>query len=237
MKTACFYFLGDLEVFLPPHARGQAIWVDFQGNQSIKHLIESLGIPHTEIGIIHSADGELDLRYIVQDADRLTILPANEPVKAARFLLDNHLGKLATYLRILGFDAYYQNDLQDDDLIELLCQDARILLTRDRRLLMRKIVTQGYCPRSLNPEIQTSEVLRRYHLKDLITPFHRCLRCNTLLIPVEKEQLLPRLQPLTRRYFDEFRLCPGCNQIYWKGSHYDRMLGLIKRINEQVDMQ
>jgi uncharacterized protein with PIN domain len=235
MKTALFYLLGDLRDFVPSQSEGPVIQVNFHGDQSLKHLIESLNIPHTEIGEIRSPGRVIDLGYIVQDGDQITISPANNPVKEARFLLDNHLGKLTTYLRVLGFDAYYQSNLQDDDLIELLMVEPRILLTRDRRLLMRKIVMQGYCLRSLDPETQVFEVLHRYHLKESITPFHRCLRCNALLQSVEKEQLIPRLQPLTRRYFDEFRVCPDCDQIYWKGSHYDHMQGLITRITERLN--
>lgn len=235
MNTAYFHFLGDLNHFLRTHDPGQETEIAFRGNQSLKHLIESLGIPHTEIGDICSLESDLELDYIVQDGDHITASPAMNPVDNARFLLDNHLGKLATYLRILGFDTYYQNNLQDDDLIDLLQWDARILLTRDRQLLMRKVVKQGYCVRSLDPEIQAHEVLRRFQLRECITPFHRCLLCNSLLQTAEKEQLLPQLQPLTRQYFDEFRVCPDCNQIYWKGSHYDHMLELIKRITERLD--
>jgi uncharacterized protein with PIN domain len=235
MNKAYFHFLGDLNHFLRTHDPGRETEIAFRGNQSLKHLIESLEIPHTEIGDIYSLECDLELGYIVQDGDHITVSPAINPVDNARFLLDNHLGKLATYLRILGFDTYYQNYLQDDDLIDLIQRDARILLTRDRQLLMRKVVKQGYCVRSLDPEIQAHEVLRRFRLRQYITPFHRCLLCNSLLQTAEKEQLLPQLQPLTRQYFDEFRVCPNCNQIYWKGSHYDHMLGLIKRITERLD--
>jgi hypothetical protein len=230
MKKAIFTFQGDLSSFLPTTEKRLDIQVNFQGRQSVKHLIESLGIPHTEVGGIHSPEGQRDLGYIVQDGDVLTISPAIEPANDPRFLLDNHLGKLATYLRNLGFDAYYQNNLQDEDLIDLLEADARILLTRDRRLLMRKVVKQGYCVRSLNPETQLYEVVHRFQLKEYITPFHRCLRCNSILQSAEKGSLLPRLQPLTRQYYDEFRLCPVCDRIYWKGSHYERMRELIERI-------
>jgi uncharacterized protein len=235
MKTAFFHFLGDLNIFLPTHDKGQDIQVNFQGDQSLKHLIESLSIPHTEVGEIRSTERNLELGYIVQDGDIITVSPANYPATDPRFLLDNHLGKLTTYLRILGFDAFYQNNLQDDDLIELMKVDSRILLTRDRRLLMRKVVLHGYCVRSMDPETQAYEVLHRFHLKEYIVPFHRCLRCNSLLQPVKKDPLIPRLQPLTRQYYDEFRLCLTCNQIYWKGSHYEHMQGLIKRINERLE--
>lgn len=234
MKTASFYFLGDLMDFLPLREKARVVRVDFQGDQSLKHLIESIGVPHTEVGNLHSLEKELDLGYTVQDGDHITVAPANNPVDDPRFLLDNHLGKLATYLRILGFDAYYQNNLQDEDLVAILRLEPRILLTRDRRLLMRKIVSQGYCVRSLDPETQACEVLLRYHLKDLIYPFHRCLRCNSPLEIAERNSILPRLQPLTKKYFDEFRICPICDQIYWKGSHYERMQGLINRISDCI---
>jgi hypothetical protein len=149
-----------------------------------------------------------------------------------RFLLDNHLGRLAAYLRMLGFDCLYRNDYDDQQLADVLQHEERILLSRDRRLLMRKVVSHGYCPRSLNSLEQLTEVIRRFDLIKRITPFHRCLRCNHPLEAVLKEAVLDRLEPLTKLYFDEFQICPACNQIYWKGSHYERMQQLIEQMME-----
>lgn len=147
-----------------------------------------------------------------------------------RFLLDCHLGRLNAHLRMLGFDCSYQNDYDDAMMTGIAQREARILLTRDRRLLMRKVIQHGYCLRSLEPLEQLTEVVQRFDLTDKIQPFHRCLRCNHPLEPVDKEAVIDRLEPLTKLYFDEFHICPACRQIYWKGSHYERMLKLVERI-------
>ena len=226
MKTAVFIFHTELVFFLPQHAA--EVPLTFADHQSLKHLIEALGVPHVEVGQVLQDGQPVGLDSLPRDGARLEIFPPSPgcPI-AARFLLDNHLGRLAAYLRMLGFDCLYENDFQDDEMAARLAADPRILLTRDRRLLMRKAVRYGYCPRSLAPQAQLLEVVRRFDLAPLIRPFRRCLRCNTLLVPVEKSAVLERLEPLTRRYFDEFHLCPACNQVYWKGSHYQRMLALI----------
>ena len=126
-----------------------------------------------------------------------------------------------------GFDTLYDRDSVDAELAETAVQTGRILLTRDRRLLMRKQLDRGYLVRTFKAQEQVLEVIRRYHLHDLIQPFQRCLTCNSPLVPVDKAEILERLQPLTRRYFDEFVFCPVCDQVFWKGSHYERMLAFI----------
>ena len=243
MPTTNIRFFAELNDFLPADRKEKLFRFPFKGNPSVKHLIESLGVPHTEVGLIEANDKLVDFTYLLQPGDRIAVYPAfqeheNNPgttrsdlsQTGPRFLLDNHLGKLATYLRMLGFDVLYRTDYQDDDLVAVLNQEKRILLTRDRRLLMRKSVVDGYCVRSLDPESQLLEVSRRYDLPDKITPFRRCLRCNSSLQPIEKEAILHRLQPLTIRYYDEFHICPSCNQVYWKGSHYERMQKFVIQV-------
>jgi uncharacterized protein with PIN domain len=136
---------------------------------------------------------------------------------------------------MLGFDARYRNDYQDDELAEIAGQDERILLTRDRRLLMRNQIHSGYCVRKLDPQEQLKEVTKRFGLQRFARPFRRCIRCNSILEPARKELVLERLEPLTRQYFDEFRKCPDCQQIYWKGSHFLRMERLIRNVLEDQD--
>ncbi len=133
---------------------------------------------------------------------------------------------------MLGFDCLYENDFDDPDMADIAHAEGRILLTRDRRLLMRKLVEHGYCLRSLDPLEQLTEIIQRFDLTNKIHPFHRCLHCNHILEPVEKEAILDRLEPLTRQYFDEFHICPACGQIYWKGSHYDQMQKVIEEIRK-----
>lgn len=233
MSMAYFQLYGRLKDFLPPDRREQVIRVPFRGRQSLKHLVESLGVPHPEVGSVQVKGRERPLSTVAQDGDQVEVhpIPNGCPIEP-RFLLDNHLGRLAAYLRMLGFDCLYQNDIDDEELAEILGREERILLSRDRRLLMRKIVTYGYCPRSLNSLEQLTEVIQRFELLKRIMPFHRCLRCNHLLRAVPKEAVLDRLEPLTKLYFDEFQICPHCNQIYWKGSHYEKMERLIQRITE-----
>ena len=233
MSRAFFRFFGRLNDFLPRDQREQSIPVDFRGDQSIKHLAESLGVPHPEIGRVQVNGQEAALHTITQDGDRVEIHPVPDgfPVEP-RFILDNHLGRLAAYLRMLGFDCLYHNDYQDDELAETSQREDRILLSRDRRLLMRKAVTQGYCLRSLDPLKQLVEVVRRFALASRVAPFHRCLRCNHPLERVSKEDVLDRLEPLTKLYFDEFQICPACRQIYWKGSHYQKMQKLVAEVIE-----
>jgi uncharacterized protein with PIN domain len=230
MSTATFAFLGRLNDFLPRDQRSQVIAVHFRGRQSIKHLAESLGVPHPEIGQVQVNGQERTLDAITEDKDRVEIHPLpNGLTVEPLFILDNHLGRLAAYLRMLGFDCLYENDYDDDTLAELTEREGRILLSRDRRLLMRKAIAVGYCLRSLEPLEQLPEVIERFDLAKRIAPFHRCLRCNHLLEPVAKEDVIERLESLTRLYFDEFQICPACNQIYWKGSHYERMARLIEQ--------
>jgi len=234
MSAATFHFSAGLDFFLPHAKRGGAIPCTFQGRQSIKHLIESLGIPHTEVGEILVNGRSVTLGHITQDGDQVEAHPAPPgcPI-APRFLLDNHLGRLASHLRMLGFDCLYRNDYTDAELVELTCKEERILLSRDRRLLMHKVIQYGYCPRSLDPQEQLIEVVRRFLLAEKIAPFRRCLRCNHPLEPVSKEAVLDRLEPLTKKYFDEFHICPACDQVYWKGSHYARMQKLIEKASAQ----
>ena len=231
MSTAYFLFHGRLIDFLPREQRGVEITIQFKERQSVKHLVESLGVPHPEIGLIQ-INGQRDSSgHITEDGDHIEVHPIEDgcPIEP-RFVLAGHLGRLTAHLRMLGFDCYYQNDPDDPHLAEIAVVEERILLTRDRRLLMRKAIHHGYCLRSLIPLEQLTEVIQRFELLDKTLPFHRCLRCNHPLEQVAKETILDRLEPLTKLYFDEFHICHTCGQIYWKGSHYEQMLKMIERI-------
>jgi uncharacterized protein with PIN domain len=235
MSTAYFLFYGRLNDFLQKEQQGKQVVVHFKERQSVKHLAESFGVPHTEIGQIQVNGYEETLGRITEDGDRVEIHPIENgcPVEP-RFVLDCHLGRLTAHLRMLGFDCLYQNDFDDSQLAEIAIQEERILLTRDRHLLMRKVILHGYCLRSLDSLKQLTEIIQRFELTDKILPFHRCLRCNNALEPVAKEAVLNRLEPLTKRYFDEFHICPACGQIYWKGSHYDQMVKVIEQIKPEL---
>lgn len=242
MKRASFSFSEELLIFLkqaslssltPDLAQSKDSYrYVFHGPQSVKHLIESAGIPHTEVGQIIVNGFLVDFNYQVRDGDQVLVLSIQSTPKPQepRFILDNHLGKLTSYLRMLGFDSLYHNDFQDAQLAKIAVDESRILLTRDHRLLMRKNISQGYWLRSQDPRQQLKEVMARFSLYTQINPFQRCMKCNHLLHPVSKEEILDRLEPLTRLYYDEFRLCPGCQSVYWKGSHFIKMMQHIQEI-------
>jgi hypothetical protein len=236
MKTVRFDFDLSLQPLFKRDLRGQPVDLDFQGPQSVKHLIESLHIPHTEIGPLRANGNSIGLDYIVLDGDRIEVRPV-APVELdeePRFVLDGHLGRLASHLRMLGLDSLYNNGYEDDVLVDISVEDERILLTRDRMLLMRKVITQGYLLRSLDSTEQLYEVVNRFGLVKWVKPFQRCMNCNHPLEPVEKEAVLEKLEPLTKKYYHEFKLCPACDQIYWKGSHYEKMSRLIEEISGET---
>jgi uncharacterized protein with PIN domain len=206
-------------------------------------MIEALGVPHTEVDLILVNGDTVDFSYSVRDGDRISVYPVFEsidisplvsvrprPLRESRFVLDVHLGRLATYLRMLGFDTLYRNDYADAELAQISAREARILLSRDRGLLKRSAVTHGYCLRATDPRQQLVEVLRRFDLVGSIEPFRRCLRCNNLLESVEKARIVDRLQAETRQNFDEFWCCRACDRIYWKGSHFEQMEQFVARV-------
>jgi uncharacterized protein with PIN domain len=157
-----------------------------------------------------------------------------QTIGIARFVADGHLGRLTRNLRLLGFDVAYPKNADDRELLKVMARENRALLTRDRRLLMHGIVQHGYCPRSQNANEQAIEVVRRFDLSELIAPFTRCLRCNAPLEEAAKADVIDKLEPLTKIYYDQFRRCPGCKQIYWPGSHFPKLQKRIEEIRSRV---
>lgn len=244
--NATFRFYAELNDFLPPDKRQKPCSYGFTVSPAVKDVIEALGVPHPEVDLILVNGESVDFSYLIQDGDQVSVYPVFEsiditplvrvrpkPLRETRFVLDVHLGRLATYLRMLGFDTLYQNDYSDETLAEISSQEGRILLTRDRGLLKRSIVTHGYCLRATNPRHQLIETLHRFDLFKAVTPFQRCLHCNHSLQTVNKETIVDRLLPHTRQNHHEFRYCQNCDRIYWQGSHYQRMQQFIKSILEE----
>ncbi len=243
VSQAHFRFYAELNDFLPQARRQTLFTHPFDGRVSVKDMIESLGAPHTEVDLILVNGESVDFGYHVQDGDRVSVYPIFEsfditplvrvrprPLREPRFVLDVHLGRLVSFLRMLGFDALFPENYDDENLARISATEHRTLLTRDRGLLKRKMVTHGYSVRETDPRKQLAEVLRRFDLYGLIAPFSRCVHCNGLLEPVNKADVLDRLLPDTIRYYDEFRRCPACDRIYWKGTHYERMKQVIAEI-------
>jgi hypothetical protein len=243
MSQATFHFHGNLNDFIAPARRHITFTHTFVERSSVKDLIESIGAPHTEVEAIVVDGASVDFTYLAHGGEHIDVFPIFEPVATTplvplrpplpsdvTFVLDTHLGQLAVYLRMLGFDTLYRNDYGDEELARVSSNEGRILLTRDRGLLKRGIVTFGYYMRETNPERQVGEALRRFSLFDVIQPFRRCVRCNGLLHPVSKEQVVDRVSPTTLACYDSFHACDSCSQIYWKGSHYEHMRQFIERV-------
>ncbi len=235
MNCAHVRFYAELNDFLKPEQRFRDAPFAF-AKTSVKDAIESFGVPHTEVDLILANGESVDFSYLLRDGDRVSVYPVFEaldissvervrpqPLRVTRFVLDVHLGALAGYLRMLGFDTLWHNDSADEELARVSSAERRILLTRDRGLLKRGEVTHGYLVRSAAARQQVEEVLYRFDLWDSLRPFSRCLRCNGALRLVAKEAVTDRLPPRTAEYYDEFQECPACGRIYWKGSHFRRM--------------
>ncbi len=247
MAQATFRFYAELNDFLPKNRRFTAFSVPFELPASVKHMIESLGVAHTEVDLILTNGEPVDFSYIVEDGDRISVYPVfesldigpvarlrPEPLRSPRFVLDAHLGRLAVYLRMLGFDTLYRNDYADEELARVSSQENRILLTRDRGLLKRSLVSRGYYVRAQEPRRQVFEVVQRFDLRRAFRPFSRCLRCNGLLEPASEEAIAGQLLPGTQKHYHEFSRCRSCGRVYWKGAHYQRMVKLIELISELI---
>lgn len=247
MLRVTFTFYGNLNDFLPMNRRNAVIPMSLAEHAAVKHPIEALGVPHPEVAAILVGRAPVDFTYRLQDGDRVEVypqevahlLPRHLPLRPPTptpvgFVADAHLGQLAAYLRMLGFDTLYRNDYDDAHLAAITATEPRVLLTRDRGLLKRKIVIHGYCVREVEPRAQVVSVLRRYHLRACVQPWQRCTHCNGLLRVVDKAAVLDRLQPKTRRYYDVFQACATCGQVYWQGSHFAQMTAFIESVLAQV---
>jgi uncharacterized protein len=243
MKQAGVRFYAGLNDFLPTEKKTRIVTYRFDVSGSVKDMIESLGVPHTEVDLILANGQPVAFTYQVQQGDRISVYPEFQsieisphvrlrplPLSEARFVADTHLGRLAAYLRMLGFDTLYRNDYADEDLSKLSADQDRISLTRDRGLLMRSVVRRGYFLRATDPARQLVELMQRFDLARAVKPFLRCMRCNEVLRPIPKETISDRLLPHTRQHFNEFYNCPQCGRIYWKGSHYQRMRRFIDSV-------
>lgn len=219
----------------------------FNGKASVKDLIESSGVPHTEIALIVVNNESVDFTYHPQHNDHISVYPEftqldisalsktqPEPLTDIRFVVDTHMGKLAKYLRMLGFDTLYRNNYSDSELASISASENRILLTRDRGLLKRSIINYAYFVRTTGSHQQLREVVSRFDLTSLIKPFSRCINCNGELVKVNKKDIADKLQARTKAFYQHFKQCRDCQNIYWQGSHHHKMQKLIAEITDQA---
>jgi len=235
-SRASFRFYAELNDHLAPSERYRTIVKEFFVPASVKDLMESCGVPHTEVELVVVNGESADFSRLIRDGDRVAVYPVFEALditpelrvrqralREPRFVLDVHLGRLARYLRMLGFDAGYSEDAGDAELARVSAEQKRILLTRDRGLLKHSAVTHGYWVRETESRRQAAEVVRRFDLARSLRPFTRCMACNELLIAARPAEVGGRIPAAVAAAHGEFRECPGCRRVYWEGTHYQRM--------------
>jgi uncharacterized protein len=227
-----FRFHGELNDFLTVNRRNTEFEHAAGRTDTVKHVIESLGVPHTEVGQIRANGQIVPASARVTEGGHLEVYPHPQPVilNQPRFVLDGHLGRLAAYLRMLGFDVWYDRFADDARLAAVSGGEGRTLLTRDVGLLKRREVESGYCVRHDKPHDQLREVSRRFALYSHFLPFTRCMDCNGPLCAVAKDEVADLLPPHTRETKNEFSRCEVCRKVFWRGTHYDRLLTLLESL-------
>ena len=243
MPKAVLRFYNELNDLLPEHRRNTEFEAEFKDKRSIKDMIEALGVPHTEVDIIIANEDSVNFNYILHEGDRIRVYPtlSNPDIKNTiplrpspfyntRFIADTNLGNIARYMRVLGFDTYFDPSLSARAIIELSLREDRTIITKSRKLLKFGDVTYGLLLRPGTTEAQIKNILLRMGIKDSVKPFSRCLRCNGILIDVPKKRIADRIPPKTRSFCNEYSHCESCDKIYWEGTHVFEMKKVVNRV-------
>ena len=240
-------FHGELDLFLKKNSEGTCRSYKVSRFSPLKDVIESIGVPHTEVGKIVSKDSPLNFFYIPSPGMDIDVYPVMPPVDVTRqsilrpgypghgtFVADVNVGKLARLLRITGFDTSGWNNWSDSFIAEISKKEQRIVLTKDRGLLQRRIIIHGHLVRAVKPWDQLAEIIHFYGLENKMAPFTLCPSCNEKLHHVEKHTIEDRLEPLTRLFFNEFKICPLCKKIYWAGNHHEKIYLKIMELKKNT---
>jgi uncharacterized protein with PIN domain len=236
----CYAELNDL---LPAAERQRTLTLELVPPVTVRSLAAARGIPPGRIELALVDGRSVPLEAELDAGARVSLYPVFEsmdvtpllrlrdrPLRRVRFVADAHLGRLARYLRLLGFDTLFENDPGDAALARISAHQGRILLTRDRALLERRLVTHGLWVPATRPRSQLVWVVERLDLWRLFRPFTRCTVCNGVLREVTRNSLQGRVPPRVLAAFDAFWRCRGCGRVYWRGSHYDRLRMLVDQL-------
>ena len=235
-------FYAELNDFLPRDRRQHAFRYGFHGTPSVKDTIEAIGVPHTEVDVILVDGCSVGFDYLLQGSERVAVYPVFErydvspvtrlraaPLRVSRFVADVHLGSLARNLRLLGFDTTWERDLTDEEIVDIACNEQRIILTRDKGILKNGRVTHGYWLRNTDPLRQLDEVVRAIDLGRDIRPYTRCMECNGEVQPVARSAVAHSVPLQVFLVYRDFKQCQRCHRVYWKGSHLRRLDKTIER--------
>ncbi len=222
----------ELALFLPARRRSARLSVACDGTSSLGHIVQSLGVPLPEVGFLIVNGARAEPSYRPVGGEQVLVKPVTRPQRLARprFLLDVHLGALARRMRLVGLDAAYSNDRDDDELVDLANAEQRVLLPTDRGLLQRGRLRLGAYVRGDRPGEQLRDVLGRF--APPLAPWTRCTACNGLLSPVPKPDVEELLLPGTRRSYQEFSRCRDCGRVYWRGAHSRRLAAIVAEATE-----
>jgi uncharacterized protein with PIN domain len=236
MPTAEFRFYEELNDYLPASCRKRVFVHAFESAPQVKHVIQSLGVPHTEVDLILVDGKSVRFSHRLRGGERVAVYPMFErldirplhrlrarPLRRTRFVADAHLGRLARRLRLLGFDTLYSPDFGDPELVALSVRERRILLTRDVALLKHEALTHGYRVRTTDLDRQVEEVIRAFSLRKDLRPFTRCTTCNSPLRVIARAAVEGHVPPQVYRRFRRFMQCRGCKRLYWRGTHFKRL--------------
>lgn len=241
MVTATFCFHEELNEFLLPEQRGREFTVPCARNATTKHMIEALGVPHTEVEVILVNGQAAGFDRLLHEGDRVAVYPRSDslaiepmlrlrewPLPIVRFIADSHLGGLARLLRMAGFDTLYRNDYRDSEIADIARHEQRIVLTRDRDLLKQRGISHGCYVHALKPAQQFGEIVGRLDLGCSFRPFTLCLECNAPVRKIEKEKVFNELPESVKVNHKNFTICDQCRRIFWEGSHWKRMRQLLE---------
>jgi uncharacterized protein with PIN domain len=243
LKTITVRCFAELNDFLPAGRKQTPFILTLKEPVTVGEIAEILGVPLSEVDLVTVNGTPAGRSHRPLENDYIAIYPVFEsfdvsslqtiqkkPLRITRFILDAHLGKLARYLRMLGFDSLYRNDYSDKEIIETARDQKRIILTRDKLLLRSPRVDHGYYVRSVEKHAQLIEIVKKFDLYSQFRSFTRCMTCNTELLPVGKKMIRDRIDPDIYKCFDEFYNCPSCEKFFWRGSHFERMERQIRDI-------
>lgn len=241
---AIFRFYEELNDFLPAQRRQQEFDAPCARGATTKHMIEALGVPHTEVELILVNGESVGFDRLLQEGDRVAVYPKFEafdvtpllrvrdsPLRVMRFVADAHMGGLAKLLRMAGFDTLYDNAFDDHEIVAIARREVRIVLTRDRELLKCREVTHGCYVRALKPWQQLREIFHRLDLVNMARPFTLCLHCNAPLRAIDKGLVLEQLPPSVREHQQRFSTCDVCQGVFWEGSHWRHMRNLLSSLS------
>jgi len=229
MQTVILTFDSSLAPLLPMALRGHPVVRAWAEGATLKHAIEALGVPHTEVGQVLVDGAPMGLEAMLPGRGHVAVSAVEPllPTAPLHLLCDAHLGATARLLRMAGFDTAYDNNYADAAIEALALGEDWIVLSRDRELLKRRGIRRGAFIRAREPQAQMREIVTRLRLADVAKPFSRCLECNVLLRMLSPEEASASVPPRVRERQRLFSTCDVCRRIYWPGSHWARMNAVL----------